>query len=402
MPQRPALMAELSDLELLAELGVNMTPEMQRALTPLQERIVAGFEDIQRFVAENGRLPQHGDDRDIFERLYAVRLDQLRGMPEARDLLAPLDTDSILDGATPAAAPAALDDDALLAELGIASGSGNDITQLRHVSSRAEKRAAEEIANREPCEDFAEFKGLFERVQADLKAGARQAKVLDQTEVTLAEIQPGNFFIVGGQLAYIAGSTEDFVTQYERKDRRVRVIYDNGTEATVLSRSFQKALYRDETARRITEVSAGPLFGDIAEPDDLASGTIYVLRSKSAHPYVDQHRELIHKIGVTGQPVASRIANARNDPTFLLADVVVVAEYKLYNINRSKLEGLIHRALAPARLDLSAGDRFGKTVQPREWFLVPLNAIDELVARISDGTVTEFHYDRGQARFVPA
>lgn len=400
MLHRPALMAELSDLELLAELGVDMTPEVQRVLTPLQERIVAGFEDIQRFVADNGRLPQHGDDRDIFERLYVVRLDQLRGMPEARDLLAPLDADGILDGTTPVAAPAALDDEALLAELGIASGSGNDITQLRHVSSRAEKRAAEEIANREPCKDFAEFKGLFERVQADLKAGARQAKVLDQTEVTLAEIQPGNFFIVGGQLAYIAGSTEDFVTQYERKDRRVRVIYDNGTEATVLSRSFQKALYRDETARRITEVSAGPLFGDTAEPDDLASGTIYVLRSKSAHPYVGQHRELIHKIGVTGQPVASRIAYARNDPTFLLADVEVVAEYKLYNINRSKLEGLIHRALAPARLDLSAGDRFGKTVQPREWFLVPLNAIDELVARISDGTVTDLRYDREQARFI--
>lgn len=394
-------MAELSDLELLAELGVDMTPEVHRALTPLQERIVAGFEDVQRFVAEHHRLPQHGDDRDIFERLYAVRLDQLRAMPEARDLLAPLDTDGILDGGTPAAAPAALDDEALLAELGIASGSGNDITQLRHVPSRAEKRAAEEIANREPCEDFAHFKGLFARVQADLKAGARLAKVLDQTEVTLAEIQPGNFFIVGGQLAYIAGSTEDFVTHYERKDRRVRVIYDNGTEATVLSRSFQKALYRDETARRITEVSAGPLFGDTAEPDDLASGTIYVLRSKSAHPYIDQNRDLIHKIGVTGQPVTNRISNARNDPTFLLADVEVVAEYKLYNINRSKLEGLIHRALGPARLDLSAGDRFGKTVQPREWFLVPLNAIDELVARISDGTVTDFHYDRDQARFVP-
>lgn len=393
-------MAELSDLELLAELGVDMTPEVQRALTPLQERIVAGFEDIQRFAAEHSRLPQHGDDREIFERLYAVRLDQLRGMPEARDLLAPLDAGGLLDGAAPAAAPAALDDDALLAELGIVSGFGNDITQLRHVSSRADKRAAEEIANREPCKDFAKFKGLFERVQADLNAGARQAKVLDQTEVTLAEIQPGNFFIVGGQLAFIAGSTEDFVTQYERKDRRVRAIYDNGTEATVLSRSFQKALYRDETARRITEASAGPLFGETAEPDDLVSGTIYVLRSKSAHPYVDQHRELIHKIGVTGQPVASRIANARNDPTFLLADVEVVAEYKLYNINRSKLEGLIHRALAPARLDLSAGDRFGKTVQPREWFLVPLSAIDELVARISDGTVTYFHYDREQARFI--
>ncbi|WP_439486753.1 GIY-YIG nuclease family protein [Blastomonas fulva] len=393
-------MAELSDLELLAELGVDMAPEAKRTLTPLQERIVAGFEDIQRFVVEHGRLPQHGDDRDIFERLYAVRLEQLRKMPEARELLSPLDNAGILDGATPAAAPAALDDDALLAELGIAGGAEADITQLRHVSSRAEKRAAEEIANREPCPDFDAYSPVFDRVQADLRAGVRQAKVLEQTEVTLAEIQPGNFFIVGGQLAYIAASTEDFVTQYERKDRRVRVIYDNGTEATVLSRSFQKALYRDDTARRITELSAGPLFGDVAEPDDLASGTIYVLRSKSAHPYVDQHRELIHKIGVTGQPVASRIANARNDPTFLLADVEIVAEYKLYNINRSKLEGLIHRALAPARLDLSAGDRFGRSVQPREWFLVPLAVINELVTRISDGTVTEFRYDRDQARFV--
>ncbi|WP_179506825.1 MULTISPECIES: GIY-YIG nuclease family protein [unclassified Sphingomonas] len=394
-------MAELSDLELLAELGVETAVEQARALTPLQERIIAGFEDIQRFVTEHGRLPQHGEDRDIFERLYAVRLDRLRSQPEAREVLAALDTGGILDSATIVGAPPVnLDDAALLAELGIQSGSPDDITQLRHVAPRAEKRAAEEIANRERCEDFEGFRVLFDRVQADLKSGNRQAKVFDQTEVTLAEIQPGNFFIVGGQLAYVAASTDEFVTQYERKDRRVRVIYDNGTEASVLSRSFQKALYRDETARRITEQSAGPLFGDTTEPDDLASGTIYVLRSKSSHPYVEEHRELIHKIGVTGQSVASRIANARNDPTFLLADVEVVAEYRLYNINRTKLENLIHRALAAARLDLSAGDRFGKTVQPREWFLAPLSAINELVSRIGDGSVTEYRYDPSKARFT--
>ena len=141
-------MAELSDLELLAELGVDMTPEVQRTLTPLQERIVAGFEEIQRFVAEHGRLPRHGEDRNIFERLYAVRLDQLRNMPEARELLTPLDADGILDGATPAAAPAALDDEALLAELGIAGGSDADITRLRHVSSRAECRFAQIVGSR--------------------------------------------------------------------------------------------------------------------------------------------------------------------------------------------------------------------------------------------------------------
>ena len=143
----------------------------------------------------------------------------------------------------------------------------------------------------------------------------------------------------------------------------------------------------------MSEQSAGPLFGDTAEPDDLESGTIYVLRSKSSHPYVNEHRELIHKIGVTGQPVLSRIANARNDPTFLLADVEVVAKYKLFNINRTKLERLIHRALGPARLDLSAGDRFGKTVQPREWFFIPLSIIHELVSRISDGSITELNYN---------
>lgn len=394
-------MAELSDLELLAELGVETAAAAVRSFTPLQERIIAGFEDIQRFVAEHGRLPQHGDDRDIFERLYAVRLERLRKMPDARELLATIDQNGILDGAVSSAqSPANLDDAGLLSELGIGAGADDDITRLRHVTSRAEKRAAEEIANRERCEDYDTFKPLLDRAQADLKAGTRQAKVLEQTEVTLAEIQPGNFFIVGGQMAYIAASTEEFVTQYERNDRRVRVIYDNGTEASVLSRSFQKALYRDETARRITEQSAGPLFGNVAEPDDLESGTIYVLRSKSVHPYVEEHRELIHKIGVTGQPVASRIANARNDPTFLLADVDIVAEYRLYNINRTKLEGLIHRALGPARLDLSAGDRFGKTVQPREWFLVPLSAIDELVSKISDGSVIEYRYDPQHARFV--
>jgi len=394
-------MAELSDFELLAELGVDTSPLDKRALTPRAERIIAGFEDIQRFVAERGRLPQHGEHGEIFERLYAVRLDRLRAQPECVELLAQLDIGGLLN--TPSGdAPTTLGDDELLQQLGIVADPESDITQLRHVVSRAEKRAAEEIANREKCEDFIEFSRLFEQVRGELAAGVRETKPILQTEITLAEIQPGGFYIVGGQLAYIAAATDDFVTQYERKDRRVRIIYDNATESSVLSRSFQKSLYRDETARRLTEPSAGPLFGSTAEPDDLESGTIYVLRSKSVHPYIAERRDLIHKIGVTGQTVESRIANARNDPTFLLADVEIVATYRLYNINKSKLENLIHRALAPARLDLSAGDRFGKAVQPREWFLAPLSAINELVDKISDGTIIDYNYDPDQAHFTRA
>ena len=127
----------------------------------------------------------------------------------------------------------------------------------------------------------------------------------------------------------------------------MRVIYDNGTESDLLQRSFQRSLYPDETARLITNPYAGPLFADEPDADDLASGTIYVLRSKSDNPIVAANREVLHKIGVTGGKVETRLANASLDPTFLLADVEVVATYVLYNVNRVKLENLIHRVFDP-------------------------------------------------------
>ncbi|MBU2803003.1 GIY-YIG nuclease family protein, partial [Acidithiobacillus caldus] len=68
--------------ELAAELADFAPPEKKDGRTAKEERIIAGFEDIQRFVATHGRVPQHGEDRDIFERLYAVRLDRLRALPE--------------------------------------------------------------------------------------------------------------------------------------------------------------------------------------------------------------------------------------------------------------------------------------------------------------------------------
>jgi hypothetical protein len=259
--------------------------------------------------------------------------------------------------------------------------------------SREEKRAAEEIANRTPCEDFDSFKPLFEEVRQELDEGVRQTRNLDKAEMQLADIRPGEWFIVGGQIAYIAGAGEEFVTEYDRKDRRLRVVYDNATESNVLARSLQKALYRDGAGRRITNPSAGPLFGNEAEGDDLESGTIYVLRSKSDLPEIAKHRQLIHKIGVTGGSVEARITQAAQDPTYLLAEVEIVASYKLFNINRTRLENIFHRLFGAVRLDLSITDRFGQPVKPREWFLVPLHVIDQAVEKIKDGSITEFVYD---------
>ena len=147
----------------------------------------------------------------------------------------------------------------------------------------------------------------------------------------------------------------------------------------------------------MTNPSAGPLFGDEPEADDLASGTIYVLRSKSDNPTVVANQEILLKIGVTGGSVERRVDNARLDPTFLLADVEIVATYKLSNINRTRLENVIHRIFDPVRLNIEIKDRFGLPVVPREWFLVPLFIIDEAVTRIKDGTITEYTYDPASA-----
>jgi T5orf172 domain len=394
-------MVDLSDDELLAELGVSLGQKPARTYTPQQERIIAGFEDILKFYDEHGRAPQHGEQRDIFERLYAVRLDRLRELEDCRSLLAGMDKHGVLKVNSDASHifPDTLDDDALLSELGIGrDDSADDITQLRHVQTRDERRAAEEIANRERCVDFGKFQPLFADLQSELDSGVRTTRPFVRDAGFLkSDIVKGQFFILGGQLAYVAEVGEAFKAPNGETDARLRVIYSNGTESNLLRRSLQRALYKDEAGRRITEPVAGPLFSDKAGEDDTESGTIYVLRSRSDHPMIANHRELIHKIGVTGGSVATRVAGAENDATYLLAGVEVIAEYTLFNISRAKLEKLIHRFFADAAYDIEIADRFGKPVRPREWFLVPLHVIDEAVERIRDGSITEFRYDSATA-----
>lgn len=390
------------DDALLAELGVEVEAKRTSTRTAEEERVIAGFEDIQRFFETHKRLPRHGEAVDIFERLYAVRLDRIREIESCRSIVEPIDHQGLL-GVQPVMSQAdieEMDDDALLVELGIEAEVA-EITTLKHVRSVSEKRAAEEIANRERCEDFDQFKPLFDQVQDELKSGVRTTRPFVKDAGFLkAEITAGQFFILGGQTVYVAEVGEPIKAPNGETDARLRAIYSNGTESNILLRSLQRALYKDETGRRITEPTAGPLFADETDEGDLSSGKIYVLRSKSDNPIVAQNRDLIHKIGVTGGSVERRIANAKFDATFLLADVEIVATYELFNINRTKLENLIHRVFGAARLDMEIKDRFGKPVVPREWFLVPLFVIDEAVERIRDGSISRYLYRPDQAALV--
>jgi len=383
------------DLALLAELVDDVAPDQVGQLSAKEERIIAGFEEIERFVETQGRLPQHGSDRDIFERLYAVRLDRLRESPECREVLKSLDKQGLLDpnsqdsNISQSLDIADISDAELLAAFVVESDPAQDISQLTYVRSRQEIKAAEEIAQRNSCQDFDQFKPIFDQVQHQLKTGERQTiKYQDNATINL-----GDLFILDGQKVIVAEMGESFISDYGLPNCRLRVVYDNGTESDLLLRSLQRALNKDKISRRITTPDLGPLFLSSEAADDLPTGYIYVLRSQSDHPFIVENRSVIHKIGVTSSDVKKRIANAKKDPTYLLADVEIVVTFKLANINPKKLEALLHRFFDSARLDLALPDRFGIPVQPREWFFVPLETIEAVVEKIKEGTLDQFRHD---------
>ena len=235
-------------------------------------------------------------------------------------------------------------------------------------------------------------------MQRQLTTGERQTLKYQDN----AEVNQGDLFILDGQKVIVAEMGEPFISDYGRPDRRLRVIYDNATENDLLLRSLQRALNKDKASRRITNPDFGPLFSDTEADDDLPTGYIYVLRSQSDHPLIAENRSVIHKIGVTGGDVKKRVANAKKDPTYLLADVEIVATFKLSNINRRGLEALLQKFFGSVRLELELQDRFGTPVKPREWFLVPLEVIEEVVEKIKEGTIAQFRYDPETATLTRA
>ncbi|ADB38009.1 GIY-YIG nuclease family protein [Spirosoma linguale] len=389
------------DEELLAELGIEVEVTKAGQYTSREERIIAGFEDIQKFVEEQGRLPEHGEDKAIFERLYAVRLDQIRKQEECKNLLKDFDHQNLLDGSYKPATDVSddIDDAELLAQLGVEADDESSITNLKHVKTRADKRAAEEIANRTPCVDFEEFRVSFESVKKDIDTGFRKSiRFRKDAGFTKTTLKKGQFLIIGGQISYIAEVGETIKAPNGEDDARLRVIYANRTESNILLRSLIRAMYKDETSRFISDLTLGPLFSGENSDDDQESGTIYILRSLSDHSTVKENRDIVLKIGVTGGDVKKRLTNAKNDPTFLMADVEVIATYKLANINRTKLESIIHKFLSSAKLEIEIKDRFGKLVKAREWFLAPVFIIDEMVEKIKEGTIGDYYYDVALAK----
>jgi hypothetical protein len=387
-----------ADDALLNQLGLDTETVKKSKLTAEEARILSGFEEIQRFVSKKGKEPEFSEDGDIFENLYATRLEKIRQQETSIELLKESDDQDLLSDAKLLTSDEEnnLDDDELLSKLDLLpeeNKQSSDITNLKFVKPRAEMRAAEEIGHRTVCKDFETFKPIITLAQRELNSGKRKIVSFSKD----SSIEKGNIFILSGQLAYVAEVGEPYAGADGRNEHRLRVIFDNGVESNQLMHSLQRRLWEDKTSRRIIDPNFGPLFEGVKEEGEIKTGSVYVCRSNSTEPYIVENREIVHKIGVTTNEIEDRLKNAKKDPTFLFAEAELVYSIELYRINPQKLESLLQNFFSDVRLKIKIPDRFGKTVNPREWFLVPLEVIRETTQLLKENKITQYRYNRETA-----
>lgn len=389
------LLAEEDDLDLL-----NVKPVVSKVVSG-DARIELGFEEILAFVDHNGFSPGEGPEgRRVSpaERTLAMRLRATRGKPELAERLRPLDRHGLLRDAEPPP-PSSLDelldsDDELL------NDPNDSLFALRHVRKPAAR--PDKVSERVACADFETFKPLFDRVVADLALGERKTMRFKNEQ----EIEAGGFFVLNGVMAYVAEVNDPHVRNGKR-NARLRLVFENGTEGQNLLRSLATELYKDPAGRRISEPNAGPLFDSAPTTETLPApvgritGRIYVVRSLSPEPAIRKLGHDLYKIGFTSGSLEDRLRGAKDDPTFLLAPVHLVRSYDAIDMSANRFEHLIHRFFADACLDIEIPDRFGKPFRPREWFLLSIEIVERAVEMLVDGSIVRHRYDRRSGEIRP-
>lgn len=393
------ILAEEDDLGLL-----NVTLRPRAARTPERERDAQLVEQVNGFFERTGRIPSP-EAADHDEMRLGVIWQRLADKGPAADLV-DVDRNGLISVAPLALTaepahpqrdwreepdeseiPASLDD--------IFDDDGLDVsealTTIRHVTPVEDRLVPDHKAEFYPCHDFNRFREMFERIQAELESGEREVRPINFNEEV--RVDEGSLFIRKGLLTYVAEKAE-MTARAGKRDHRLRIIFSNGMESDPLLSSFRKALADDPTSRAIHRHGLGAMDPEWeADRIDL-TGTVYVVRSKSKEPAIMEVSGILLKIGVTTQEVRRRIADARNDPTFLLAPVELVATYDLVNLSWRKVEQLLHRFFDAARpRDLWITDRFGKKVYPREWFYVLPEHIKFAIEALKEGTLHKFEYD---------
>lgn len=252
------------------------------------------------------------------------------------------------------------------------------------------KKKADYVAQHKLCENFEDYKPLFAKVHQELKEGRRSLVKINKT----ATLTAGRYYFVSGQMLLLEQIGELKKSSNSLPDARTRCIYENGTESDILLQTLRKNVVGDGYAiSELQEEMDAQFFNnsDITT-EDKVTGYIYILSSLSDNPVVKKEKNL-YKIGFTTNSVEQRIANAENDPTYLMAPVKIVATYKVVNMNSQMFEDLVHQLLMPVQFQVTVFDEQGKEHQPQEWFVVPLPVVDVIIKKIMDGTIVGFTYN---------
>jgi hypothetical protein len=379
-----------------------------------EEFIVNQFAAINTFIDEHFVEPgstKNGRTPNLSEYTLEGNLEAFRGNEQHIKLLAPYDRHGLLGGPASAAPLPTKIDDILDSDDPLLSDPADNIFVLKHVvdSAVVKINAPDEIARRRPCPEFERFAPIFVEIKEDLKSGRCYTRRFESAE----SIVPGATFILNGIISYVASVDE---RQRRGKDYngRIRVIFDNGTEANYLWRSFARAFYEDEDGLQIVESAptvrgplfggaghvSGPLFTGEPDKDDFGEvrGTVYIVESLSEDPSIIALKGRLYKIGFTTQPIETRLMDVEKDATFLCAKVQLRATYET-NFSPRKLEQLLHQFFAHANLQVEVV--LGRPVMPKEWFVVPLDLVEEAVTRILDRSITNYRYDALSRKILP-
>lgn len=372
-------------------LLADVTAPRKRATS--SDRLIAGFQEILAFHEANGRLPEDTpEEASLFHKWTGLLksekkiercrpFDDLGILPQSVQTVEEPQAEYHREQTEEEQLEAILNDP-LLADIEDGADLGLfDVPEYMRQRLEARKEA-EYIGKRRPCEDFDKYTDGFKEIQQGLKSG--KYKLVKFSEPNL---KVGRYFVEQGIIGYLAAFEQEAKNNLNRVDGRTRVIYENGSEADIKFRTITKNLSVDGySIMDCSEMSPEDFEECFTLTDkDVESGTIYVLRSKSSRPEITAIKDL-YKIGFTVTSVESRIANAKNEPTYLCADVEVVATWKVYNVKSSTFEALIHKLFAPVQLQVTVDGH-----RPKEWFIVPFKVIEEAVTAIISGKPIEYN-----------
>lgn len=367
-----------------------------------EDRLIDSFEEINMFFDKNNREPNKSS---MSEYGLMAKLKNFRENETQKKTLKPFDRHNLLGFVE--MEKQTIDD--ILNEdddLGLLDSDKDlDIFKFKHIPKPGDRAETDFVAQRKAIKekDFEKYEIMFQKVHQEIKEGKRKIKEFKNIEKNL---HIGDFYLMDGILLYLESANLKKEEWEQKSGNRIRIegrtktIFENGTYSNMLYRSLGKQIQK--SGKLITntyEKLEQELFVNtgLVKEEDLQTGWVYVLKSKSTNSEILSIKDL-YKIGFASTSVDDRIKNAKNEATYLFAEVKKIATYKVYNRNADKLESLLHRFFANACLDIEFENDNGQRINPREWFIVPFEVIEEAIQLILNENIVNYEYDIANKR----